>query len=90
MSLSKHFDNWAGAAADYYNNSAGQCWDLTPLQMTDCPTLAVILSVMEWSPGVRGSHARQGHPLSSASLSCLHNTLLISLMHGCLLHYLSL
>lgn len=52
----------------------GRHWDLTPLQMTDCPTVAVILSVMEWSPGVRGSQSRQGHPTSSASLPSLHNT----------------
>jgi len=66
MSLSKHFDNWA-AAAEGYNNV---CWELTARHMTDCPTVAVIQSVMEWSPGVRGTQSRQGHPPSKRSFPC--------------------
>lgn len=67
MSLSKHFDNWAAAAAEGYNNV---CWELTARHMTDCPTVAVIQSVMEWSPGVRGTQSRQGHPPSKRSFPC--------------------
>ena len=68
MSLSKHVDNWAAAAAaEGYNNV---CWDLTALHMTDCPKVAVTQSMMEWSPGVRGTQSRQGHPPSKRSFPC--------------------